>query len=159
MDLTIRPGKPGDEAVLADFNARLAAETESRELDRELLLKGVSAVLRDPARGAYHVAECDGGIVGQLLITFEWSDWRNGNFWWIQSVYVREDFRGRGVFRALLKHVQQLASSQPEVCGLRLYVETNNARARTVYDKLGFRHTEYEMFEQDFVLDHKPARP
>jgi GNAT superfamily N-acetyltransferase len=94
-------------------------------------------------------------IVGQVLITYEWSDWRNGNFWWIQSVYVAEKFRGQGIFRALFNHVDALAKARTDVCGLRLYVDAHNASARKTYERLGMKRTNYELFETDFVLkDH-----
>jgi len=86
------------------------------------------------------------------LITYEWSDWRNGNFWWIQSVYVAEDFRSGGVFKALFDHVHTLAKARADVCGLRLYVDAHNAKARQAYERLGLKKTDYELFEMDFVL-------
>jgi len=153
---TIREAKPTDTATIADFNARMALETEKRRLDIEVVRQGVRALLTDPAKGAYFVAELETNgattIVGQLLITYEWSDWRNGNFWWIQSVYVPEKFRGQGVFRALFHHVDQLAKSRNDVCGLRLYVDADNDSARKTYERLGMKQTNYELFETDFVL-------
>ena len=98
------------------------------------------------------MAEADGALAGQLLVTYEWSDWRNGNFWWIQSVFVSENCRGRGVFRALFRHLHDLASQRSDVCGLRLYMDAHNARARQAYDRLGLKSTNYELFEIDFVL-------
>jgi GNAT superfamily N-acetyltransferase len=115
---------------------------------------GVAALIKSPARGTYFVAEEKGEVVGQLLITYEWSDWRNGNFWWIQSVYVREEFRGKGIFRALFEHVHRLAKKRSDVCGLRLYVEANNASAQKTYTRLGMKKTFYEMYETDFVIGH-----
>ena len=107
--------------------------------------------MEDSAKGIYFVAESDGALAGQLLITYEWSDWRNGNFWWIQSVYVVEKFRGAGIFRALFEHIQALAKVRKDVCGLRLYVETGNSRAKEAYRRLGMTKTDYEMFENDFT--------
>lgn len=115
---------------------------------------GVTALLNDSAKGTYFLAELDGRVAGQLLITHEWSDWRNGNFRWIQSVYVEKDFRGHGIFRALFNHVQQLAREQKNVCGLRLYVDSANATAQKTYSHLGMKKTAYEIFEIDFVLEH-----
>ena len=115
---------------------------------------GVAALLDDPAKGTYFLAELNGQIAGQLLITCEWSDWRNGNFWWIQSVYVEENFRGQGIFRALFEHVHKLAKQRKEVCGLRLYMDSANATARKTYGRLGMKRTDYEVFEVDFVLEH-----
>ena len=133
-------------------NLRLALETERRQLDPATVAAGVNALLADAAKGIYFVAEADGQPVGQLLITREWSDWRNGDFWWIQSVYVMEPFRGRGIFRALFEHVHALAKACHDVCGLRLYVEANNSRAQEAYCRLGLTKTDYELFETDFVL-------
>ena len=142
-----------DAPFIADSNLCLALETEHRQLDRARVGAGVEALLNDPAKGTYFVAECDGTLAGQLLVTHEWSDWRNGNFWWIQSVYVEETSRGGGVFRALFEHIQTLAKSRKDVCGLRLYVEANNARAQEAYRRLGMNKTPYEMFEIDFTKE------
>ncbi len=136
----------------------MALETERRQLDTGRVQQGVRALLNDPAKGIYFVAETGPDatrtVVGQLLLTYEWSDWRNGTFWWIQSVYVREAARGQGVFRALFQHVHDLARTTPGVCGLRLYMDAHNGRARQAYDRLGLKQTNYEMFEIDFVLNH-----
>ena len=150
--LRIRAATPADAEVIADFNAALAWETESLTLDRGRLRPGVAAVLLDPGKGRYWVAEIEGEVIGQLLLTFEWSDWRHGNFWWIQSVYVRPDSRGRGVFKALFNHVRTLAATTPEVCGLRLYVETHNTAAKVVYHRLGMKSTSYELLEIDQIF-------
>ncbi|HTP13109.1 MAG TPA: GNAT family N-acetyltransferase [Bacteroidota bacterium] len=152
MDITIRRAVPGDAAVIVEFNSRMAEETEHRSLDEKILTNGVRAILGDDSKGMYFVATAGGGIVGQLMITYEWSDWRDGNFWWIQSVYVRKEFRQQGVFRALYEHVEEMAKKKKTVCGLRLYVERNNARAQSTYEKLGMKRSVYEMFEKDFVL-------
>ena len=114
----------------------------------------MAALLADPAKGIYYVAQVNGAIAGQLMITYEWSDWRNGNMWWIQSVYVREQFRRMGVFRELFKHLQGLARSHNEVCCLRLYMHAENHTARRSYEKLGMHRTQYEVFELEF-----PAQP
>jgi len=141
---------------VAEFNSRMAWETENRRLDPERVRQGVAALLSDPAKGTYFLAEGqqDGTITvaGQLLITYEWSDWRNGNFWWIQSVYVAEEFRGRGVFRALFNHVHTLAKGRKDICGLRLYMDAQNQTARQTYERLGLKQTDYELFEIDFVM-------
>jgi ribosomal protein S18 acetylase RimI-like enzyme len=148
MPLTQRPATPADAAVLAEFNRLLAWESEHKALDGAVLAAGVAAVLADPARGRYFVAEDGGAVVGQLLITTEWSDWRNGWFWWIQSVYVREDYRRRGVFRALYDHVAGEARRRGDVVGLRLYVEKDNRRAQATYDRLGLAGTGYLVLER-----------
>lgn len=144
-----------DAAVIAEFNLRLAWETEQLQLDPEVVRQGVATVLRDENKGAYYVAELNDTIVGQLMITYEWSDWRNGNLWWIQSVFVKEEFRGQGVFRALFEQLQNLARSRNGVAGLRLYMHADNEKARQTYERLGMTHSDYEVFELDFVLDRK----
>jgi GNAT superfamily N-acetyltransferase len=152
MNMKIRKATGRDAAVVAEFNALIADETEHRSLDKRILLRGVKGVLSDRGKGVYFVAEVDGRVVGQLLITYEWSDWRNGNFWWIQSVYVQKEFRQQGVFRALYEHVEILAKKNKRVCGLRLYVERQNERAQKTYENMGMKRAAYEMFEKDFVL-------
>lgn len=144
-----------DAPILAEFNQRLAWETEHLRLDPEVVHEGVVAVLADTNKGVYFVAEAQGKIVGQLMITYEWSDWRNGNLWWIQSVYVPEPHRGQGVFRALFQHLENLARTHPDVAGLRLYMHADNERARRTYERLGMKHSDYEVFELDFVLNRK----
>lgn len=145
--MNIRKGILQDAAIIAEFNIKLAHESEDLRLDLDTVTQGTTALLKDPAKGVYFVVEEDSKLVGQLLITFEWSDWRNGNFWWIQSVFVKKEFRGRGVFASLLEHVQRLAREEGNVCGLRLYVEKENERARRAYLKLGFEQTHYQIFE------------
>lgn len=155
--ITVRAARHEDLAVLVDFNAAMALETEGRRLDAERLRQGTLAVLASPARGFYRVAELAGGsrrlVLGQLLVTCEWSDWRNAAFWWIQSVYVRPDWRRRGVYRALHETVLREARARPDVCGLRLYVERENRIAQTTYERVGLRRSGYVMFEDDFVLE------
>ena len=148
--MKIRKARPADAAIIATFNRNLAWETEKLRLNRRIVDRGVGALLEDPSKGIYFVGEQDGQIVGQLMITYEWSDWRNGNIWWIQSVYVASAFRQQGVFRALFKHVEKLGRSRRDVCGLRLYVEKNNRRAHRAYGRLGMRRTHYEVYETAF---------
>jgi len=136
MSLNIRRAEERDAAIIAEFNSRIAWETEHKRLDPEVVARGVSRVFGDAAKGFYLVAESSEGVVGQLMITFEWSDWRDGWFWWIQSVYVREDHRRSGVFRSLYESVIQCAKSE-QVVGLRLYVERDNTRAQKTYEQLG----------------------
>ena len=155
MELKIRRANLADAPVIADFNIRLAEESERLRLDRACVAAGVAALLSDPAKGIYYVAECDGSVVGQLMITYEWSDWRNGNLWWIQSVYVKEESRAQGVFKALFKHLENLARTSVDVAGLRLYMHSDNERARKTYERLGMKNSNYEVFELDFVLDRK----
>lgn len=152
MIITIRQATIADAPVIARFNSLMAAETENKMLDQALLQKGVEAILSDPSKGLYFLAEADGAVVGQTMITYEWSDWRNGTFWWIQSVYVTQEGRGKGVFKSLYEYILSLARSQTNVCGLRLYVEENNTRARQTYERLGMKESHYRMYELDFVL-------
>jgi GNAT superfamily N-acetyltransferase len=158
-NLSIRPATPKDIDALVRFSASMAWETERRRLDRRRLRRGTQAVLRKPARGFYLVAELPqrspASVIGQLLITFEWSDWRNATFWWIQSVYVDSAWRRRGVYRRMHEAVLRLARKQGDVCGVRLYVEGENAVAKTVYAKVGLDVSPYRVFENDFVLSGK----
>jgi GNAT superfamily N-acetyltransferase len=146
--MNIRTATPADAPTITDFNLRLARETEELELDLKTVTAGVDGLLCDSSRGVYFVAEIDGQIAGQLCITYEWSDWRNGNIWWIQSVYVKQEFRGRGIFSSLCGHLEKLAAQEKDVCGLRLYMEKDNERARRAYEKLGLRQTHYVVFEK-----------
>jgi GNAT superfamily N-acetyltransferase len=148
MTPTIRRATPAEEAVLVEFNLALAWETEHKRLDRDVLTVGVRGVFADHSRGFYTVAENERGeVVGQMMVTFEWSDWRNGWFWWVQSVYVREDARRGGVFRALYREIERQARADPNVIGLRLYVERENERAQATYRSLGMIDTTYGMME------------
>ena len=156
-DISIREATRLDLERLVDFNAAMALETEGRDLDKDRLRAGTQSVLEFPSRGVYVVGEVRGPnpnneIVGQLLITYEWSDWRNANFWWLQSVYVHPEWRSQGVFRCLYEYVLEQARSRSDVCGMRLYVEQDNANAQAVYTKLGLSPTSYRIFEVDFVL-------
>jgi GNAT superfamily N-acetyltransferase len=147
---TVRDADLADIATIVAFNQQLASETEGRHLERDVLEAGVAALLRDPARGRYFVAEVPHGtIVGQVMITFEWSDWRNGAFWWIQSVYIAPGWRRQGVFRRLFEHIDALSRRAPAVCGLRLYVDRSNARAQATYLKCGLDLTQYLLMECD----------
>jgi ribosomal protein S18 acetylase RimI-like enzyme len=148
MNLTIRPAQIGDADAIREFNRLLAKETEHKDLDPATLGAGVAAMLGDPNKGRYFVAEADARIVGQLGITFEWSDWRNGNFWWIQSVYVAVNARRHGVFRRLYDHVLAAAAREPDVIGVRLYVEHDNTTAQATYRKLGMTLTSYHLMEK-----------
>ena len=147
MGISIRDAVPADAEPIADYNNYLAEETEARSLDSDLIGSGVAAFLADPSKGRYWVAEADGVIVGQIAVTFEWSDWRNGMIWWIQSVYVHTDHRRKGVYSSLYRHAESIARTDPEVIGIRLYVEKDNARAKSTYAKLGMRETNYQIMQ------------
>ncbi len=147
-EINVRSAGPGDSVVLREFNMAMALETESVRLISDVVEKGVMKVLRTPELGFYLVAECSGEIAGSLLITREWSDWRNGMFWWIQSVYVRPEYRRGGVFSALYDEVSARADADPEVCGLRLYVEKDNLTAQAAYRKRNMLGVSYRFFEK-----------
>ena len=146
--MQVRLATPQDAPVLVEFNAAMALETEQKALLAEVIGAGVRSLLGNPAAGFYVVAEKDGETVGVLMITKEWSDWRNGTFWWIQSVYVRPDARRQGVYKLLYRHVQELAANDPAVCGFRLYVERENGLAQATYRALGMKETRYLVFEE-----------
>ncbi|MEQ1895343.1 MAG: GNAT family N-acetyltransferase [Planctomycetota bacterium] len=149
--LRVRAAYPREIPTLIEFNRAMARETEAKELDPERSKRGVEAVFAEPARGLYYAALRGEELVGALLLTSEWSDWRNGVFWWIQSVYVVPSARRSGVFRALYAYVLERARADPDVCGLRLYVDRDNQRAQAVYTELGMTPAHYRLFELDFV--------
>jgi GNAT superfamily N-acetyltransferase len=151
-EIAVRVATAADAEFLVRGNAAMALETEHLSLDLDRLRDGVHALFEQSGRGVYYVAELDGQRAGQMMITYEWSDWRNGLFWWIQSVYVEPRFRSQGVFKAVYRHVENLARTTPGVCGLRLYVENSNSQAQEIYQRLGLQRTAYQMFEVDFVL-------
>ena len=143
----IRKGQLPDVEKIVEYNYRMALETEDHELDKEVLRKGVTEAILDDAKASYYLYEEQGEVIAQMMITKEWSDWRGGCFWWIQSVYVAKPYRRNGVFRELYQYVKNLAENRDDVCGLRLYVEKENEIARTTYEKLGLDQTSYLMFE------------
>ena len=149
-DIQIRKARASDAGFIVESNVAMARETEGMALDEDVVRPGVAAVLADDALGFYLVAEIDGRPAGQLMVTFEWSDWRNGLWWWIQSVYVRPEFRRQGVYSALHRHVADAARAAGGVCGLRLYVEQENTTAQQVYQSLDMYHTRYHMYEVEF---------
>lgn len=144
--IIIRYAKIDDVDAIVKFNLEMAFETEGITLSVEKLVNGVRAVFEDNSKGFYVVAECDNKPVGQAMITYEWSDWRNAIFWWIQSVYVVPEYRRAGVFRSIFTYIKSLAESS-NVCGIRLYVEKNNCIAKNVYKKLGMEESHYDLYE------------
>ena len=147
--MKIRLAEKQDVEALVEFNLAMAFETEGKRLGADVLRPGVEAVFADKNKGFYVVADEDGSIVGGLLVTFEWSDWRNKWFWWIQSVYIRPEYRGRSLYREMYDYVKELAAANGEVAGFRLYVEKENEHARKVYEKVGMTASHYEMYEEE----------
>ena len=151
-DLTVRPGTHDDLDALVASQLAMAGETEGKTLDAAQLRKGVIAVLGSPDKGFYLVAQTRDKIVGTLLITYEWSDWRNATFWWVQSVYVDPAWRRRGTYRAMHEYVRNAATVRKDVCGLRLYVDKDNHVAQLTYADLGMVSSRYDMYEMDIPV-------
>ena len=149
--IKIRNATRDDVPFLADCNIAMAYESEKKHLDREVLTRGIVAVFDHPERGFYVVAEQDRKPVGSLLITHEWSDWRNGGWWWIQSVYVMPDARRGGVFSAMYREIEARAKASTGVIGLRLYVEKENSRAQSTYAALGMEPAYYSLYQTSWV--------
>lgn len=145
--ITVRAARTDETSLLAVWAAAIAWETEHKRLDPDTLRRGIAAVFAMPARGRYFIAERDGTAAGTLMLTTEWSDWRCGDWWWIQSVYVAPEHRRCGIFAALYRHVEAAARADADVCGLRLYVEKDNAVAQGTYTALGMGDAGYRMFE------------
>lgn len=150
MNFEIREATPSDAETIASYNIRMAVETEGRSLAADVIGPGVAALISDAGKGRYWVAETAGKLVGQIMITYEWSDWRNGTLWWIQSVYVHPDFRRQGVYSALYRYVEAQAKASDNVRGLRLFVENDNTRARKTYEALGMKDPNYRVMEAIF---------
>jgi GNAT superfamily N-acetyltransferase len=146
-DLRYRDAVRDDAATIVEFQIAMAAETESLDLPRAIVTDGVAAVFDEASLGRYFVAEAGGEVVASLMITYEWSDWRNGNVWWIQSVYVTPSHRGRRVYAGLYQHVQALVEAEPHLRGIRLYVDRRNTVAQEVYTRLGMNGEHYQVFE------------
>lgn len=148
MNIKIRPGLLFDIDIIADFQVKMAFETENGlKLDPATVNKGVSAVMDDPSKGKYWVAEVDGNVVGCLLTVPEWSDWRNGTVLWIHSVYVGPDHRKNGIYKALYSHLKGMVETSAEYRGLRLYVDKTNIKAQKVYESLGMNGDHYLTYE------------
>ncbi len=159
--ITVRLARQEDVDLIVAFSTAMALETEGRRLDQERLKEGTLSLLASPERGFFTVAELpkaeDRVLVGQLMITFEWSDWRNAAFWWIQSVYVEPAFRRQGIYRTMHDTIVAQAKGDRQVCGIRLYVEQENHTAQTVYRRVGLAPSGYAIYEQDFVLARHPS--
>ena len=147
--MKIRKADENDFEIIAEYNYYLAYETEDKKLDKDILIKGVKRILSDETKGIYHVCEVDGKVVGQIMYTYEWSDWRNGTFIWVQSVYVHKDYRGKGIFKALYNKVKEICDSSNEYVGVRLYVERENYNAQKTYQKIGMSECNYYMYEYE----------
>ncbi|NLG35954.1 MAG: GNAT family N-acetyltransferase [Lentisphaerae bacterium] len=147
-EITVRHATAAESGRIAAFNRAMALETEGLALEEQTVSSGVVALMGHPERGFYLVAEVDGAVAGCLLVTFEWSDWRNKMFWWIQSVYVKPEQRGHGVYSALYAKVRELAEQVGNVCGFRLYVHKDNATAQETYRNLGMEETAYIIYEE-----------
>jgi GNAT superfamily N-acetyltransferase len=148
VELSIRRGEMRDADTIARFNAQMARETEGKELIADVIGAGVRKLVATPSLGFYLVAEHEGRVVACLMITNEWSDWRNGLFWWIQSVYVEATYRRQGVYRRMYEEVRSLANADAGVCGFRLYVEKENEVAHATYASLGMKETDYLLYEE-----------
>ncbi|MFN8210742.1 MAG: GNAT family N-acetyltransferase [Bacteroidales bacterium] len=144
--ITVRKAKETDSEAVISFQEAMAMETEGLRLDRTVLTPGVRRVFDDPSKGCYYVAEAEGSVIASLLITYEWSDWRNADVWWFQSVYVKKEYRRKGIFRLMYSHIKGEAEANG-IAGLRLYVETNNIVAQKTYESMGMTGEHYRMYE------------
>jgi ribosomal protein S18 acetylase RimI-like enzyme len=147
MEISVRAAAVTDAGDIIAFQRAMARETENVELDPDVCTLGVLAVFEEPSRGRYFVAQSDGKVVASLLVTYEWSDWRNGSVWWIQSVYVRPELRRRGVYSRMYEHVKAIVENDPGVRGIRLYVDRRNTLAQDVYRRCGMNGEHYMVFE------------
>lgn len=144
---TIRQATQEDTISISDFQQKMAMETESVQLDATVLAEGLNQLFKDPAKGKYYVAQDDEEVVGCMMITYEWSEWRCGNVLWIQSVYIKPSHRGKGVFKKMYEHIQSLVTPESGYRGIRLYVDKTNAAAQKVYEKLGMNGEHYQVYE------------
>jgi ribosomal protein S18 acetylase RimI-like enzyme len=148
--IQIREGRVEDAAIISDYNQRMAMETEGKKLDSETVIKGVEQGLLQPDKCRFFVAEIQGMIVGQAMVTYEWSDWDNRDLWWIQSVYVHPDYRRQKVFTKLYRHIETMAGEKDQVRALRLYVKEDNSIGQAVYKQLGMSHSGYLVYEREY---------
>lgn len=152
INIIIREGTRQDTDDILRFQQAMASETEGKVLDEALLRKGITTIFDSSEKGFYLVAEVDGRLVGNLLTTYEWSDWRNATFWWIQSVFVDANWRRKGVYRSMYDYLFRVADCRVDICGIRLYVERANKIAQQTYKDLGMAKSHYDLYEIDFVL-------
>ncbi|MFW2490729.1 GNAT family N-acetyltransferase [Clostridium chromiireducens] len=145
----IRKAEIRDLETVVKFNYNLAKETEDKELDLEILSKGVKSILTDSSKGQYYVYEVDNKVVGQIMYTYEWSDWRNGTFLWVQSVYVDADYRKKGIYKKLYHNIKNICDNDENIAGIRLYVEKENVNAKSTYKSLGMCECNYHMYEYE----------
>ena len=145
--ITVRSAMPDDALLIIEFQQKMAMETENVALDFHTVTKGVHSVFEDETKGAYYVADDDGAVVGSLMTTYEWSDWRSGTVIWIQSVYIIPTHRGQGVYKKMYEHIQNLVTPESGYRGIRLYVDKTNLAAQKVYEKLGMNGEHYQVFE------------
>ncbi len=147
-NIQTRRARIEDADLIIGFQCAMALETENKTLSVETVSSGVKGVMTRPELGFYVIAESDNKVAGSLLVTPEWSDWRNGYFWWVQSVYVAPKYRRLGIYRMLYNHVKQQAETEPNVVGFRLYVERDNITAQRAYENLGMHPAHYMMYEE-----------
>ena len=147
--MEVRFATKADAATIARFNQAMAMETENKVLADEVIGNGVRTLMQNPRDGFYVVAVVEGVLAASLMVTSEWSDWRNGFFWWIQSVYVDRAYRRRGLYSAMYRFVKNEATKRSDVCGFRLYVEQENVRAQKTYEYLGMERTAYILYEEE----------
>ncbi|PZC50249.1 MAG: N-acetyltransferase, GNAT superfamily (includes histone acetyltransferase HPA2) [Chloroflexi bacterium] len=152
INITVREATREDTESIVRFQQGMAVETEGKVLDEALLRDGITEIFDSTQKGFYLVAEVNNVVVGSLLITYEWSDWRNATFWWIQSVFVDANWRRKGVYRSMHDYVVNVAKSRKDICGIRLYVERTNTIAQQTYKDLGMSHSHYDLYETDIVL-------
>jgi ribosomal protein S18 acetylase RimI-like enzyme len=145
--ISIRAARQDDSAGIIDFQQKMAKETEDVKLDAAVLAEGLKRLFDDPAKGKYYIAEDNGEVIGCLMTTFEWSEWRCGNVLWIQSVYIKPSHRGKGVFKKMYEHIKSLVTPESEYRGIRLYVDQSNTSAKKVYEKLGMNGEHYQVYE------------
>ncbi|MEO1054782.1 MAG: GNAT family N-acetyltransferase [Bacteroidota bacterium] len=147
MTIKIREAYRSEASVIADFQMKMALETEDVELDAAVVERGVNAIFSDEHKGVYYVGLVEDEIVGSLLTTYEWSDWRCSTVWWIQSVFIKNEFRGKGVFKKMYAHLKGIVENSPDLAGLRLYVDKSNVKAQKVYESIGMNGDHYFFYE------------